>query len=355
MFAQFNTFIGKLFKTKRPFQLTRSGWVFILYTIGVGAGAINTGNNLLYIIFGIFLGLLLASGLLSDLSLWGIEINWEFPEVIQAQESALIPVRVINRKKRIPSLSIIVEFRGNLRGKNISFRSYISFIPQGQTISTFVPVLVNERGEFKLESVRIYTRFPFGLLLKWWTISRREDLIYVTPPITEEFSALDLFLFQIGNERDSDRSGDSGCSVVSLRSFHNGESVRKIHWKASSKRGQLMAKEFNLDEERKMILTIPSTQFPVDKKNDPEKFVEFVFNLILSCQKKKFSIYLSLAETGLTVKENLVFKFLSIYDPLNFNKKEVELFLEQKNLPSDVTSEINLYQLFQEFLDKKHE
>jgi hypothetical protein len=75
----FRSRLKTLFSSRRPFKLTPGGWVFILYTIGVGAGAINTGNNLLYLVFGVFMGLLLASGVLSDLSLWGLSVDVVFP------------------------------------------------------------------------------------------------------------------------------------------------------------------------------------------------------------------------------------------------------------------------------------
>src|SRR5437762_14366115 len=98
-----------LVKAKRPFKLTRGGWVFILYTIGVGAGAINTGNNLLYLVFGIFLGLILASGVLSDLTLWGVSVEPLLPLSGRAGEPLYIPFKVTNNKKWIPSLSVRIE------------------------------------------------------------------------------------------------------------------------------------------------------------------------------------------------------------------------------------------------------
>ena len=49
----------------RPIRFTRFGTFYILFTIGVGAAAINTGNNLLYLILGMLLGFIVISGFLS--------------------------------------------------------------------------------------------------------------------------------------------------------------------------------------------------------------------------------------------------------------------------------------------------
>jgi hypothetical protein len=53
----------------RRLKLTREGKYFIFITFGVGVAAINTGNNLLYLLLGMLLSLIIVSGVLSELSL----------------------------------------------------------------------------------------------------------------------------------------------------------------------------------------------------------------------------------------------------------------------------------------------
>src|SRR5579863_2828251 len=60
----------------RPIRFTRFGTFYVLFSIGVGAAAINTGNNLLYLILGMLLGFIVISGFLSDSGLWGISTEW---------------------------------------------------------------------------------------------------------------------------------------------------------------------------------------------------------------------------------------------------------------------------------------
>ena len=49
-------------KPPRFLIFTRFGTTVVLLTIGVGLGAMNTGNNLVYMIFGMMLGFITASG-----------------------------------------------------------------------------------------------------------------------------------------------------------------------------------------------------------------------------------------------------------------------------------------------------
>ena len=76
--------------------------MFILYTIGVGAGAINTGNNLLYLAFGVFLGLIIASGALSDMSLWSLDADCVWPRSVDAGEPVMIPPRDVSIRRSTP-------------------------------------------------------------------------------------------------------------------------------------------------------------------------------------------------------------------------------------------------------------
>src|ERR1019366_2941261 len=77
----------------RPIRFTRFGTFYVLFSIGVGAAAINTGNNLLYLILGILLGLIVISGFLSDSGLWGVTGTWAPLGSLYAGEKGLMECR----------------------------------------------------------------------------------------------------------------------------------------------------------------------------------------------------------------------------------------------------------------------
>ena len=51
----------------RKLKFTREGKFFVGITLGVGFAAINTGNNLLYLLLGMLLSLIVLSGVMSEL------------------------------------------------------------------------------------------------------------------------------------------------------------------------------------------------------------------------------------------------------------------------------------------------
>ena len=50
----------------RTLKVTRMGRTYLVVTFGVGLGALNTGNNLLYLVLGLLLSVIILSGVLSE-------------------------------------------------------------------------------------------------------------------------------------------------------------------------------------------------------------------------------------------------------------------------------------------------
>ena len=89
----------------RRFPPTREGWWFLLATLLVGAAAVNGGINLLFLVFGMMIFLILASGVLSELCLRGLEVTRRAPSSIHAGTPYLMGIAVRNGKRRLPTFS----------------------------------------------------------------------------------------------------------------------------------------------------------------------------------------------------------------------------------------------------------
>ncbi len=103
---------GKLrrwFRPPRKLKLTREGKYFIGITFGVGFAAINTGNNLLYLLLGMLLSLIVVSGVMSELSLRHLTVVRRLPPRAQVGRAHLVEIEVYNHKQRIPSYAIEIE------------------------------------------------------------------------------------------------------------------------------------------------------------------------------------------------------------------------------------------------------
>jgi len=93
----------------RSTRVTADGVRFLLLTLAVGVAAINTGNNLFYLLLAMMLSLILMSGIMADLCLRRLEFHRHVPDLLFVGEPATATVAVINRKPHLPSFSLRSE------------------------------------------------------------------------------------------------------------------------------------------------------------------------------------------------------------------------------------------------------
>jgi nicotinamidase-related amidase len=97
------------FRPPRSLRATRAGWCFIAIIFGVGFAALNTGNNLLYLVLSLMLAFLVLSGLLSETSLRGIRVKRLLPRELIACSANRVALRIHNDQKRIASFAIVLD------------------------------------------------------------------------------------------------------------------------------------------------------------------------------------------------------------------------------------------------------
>src|SRR5439155_14594703 len=106
--------LRRRFRPPRRLSFTREGRIIVFLSVGVGFAAINTGNNLLYLLLGWLLSFIIASGILSEMTLRALSVDRRPPPRIFAGEPFLMEVVIKNSKDTRASYSIEVE---DLQGK----------------------------------------------------------------------------------------------------------------------------------------------------------------------------------------------------------------------------------------------
>src|SRR5262245_29716214 len=155
--------IHRMLRPRRTIWPTRDGWWCLLVVIGLGVAAINTGNNLLYLLVSLLLGLIVVSGMLSELSMRGVHLTGIEPEEIHAGEPQLFGAIVANRKPWFVSYSIGIEVLSPTAEPRFL---YVPRLPPGSERLVTWHNTLPRRGRHALPGVRVTTRFPFGLFVK---------------------------------------------------------------------------------------------------------------------------------------------------------------------------------------------
>ena len=77
--------------------MTAEGVQFLLFTLAIGIAAINTGNNLFYLLLAMMLSLVLISGIAAESCLRRLEFHRHLPDHLVVNEPATATLVVKNR------------------------------------------------------------------------------------------------------------------------------------------------------------------------------------------------------------------------------------------------------------------
>ncbi len=90
------------------YRVTGGGFLFSLAVTLIGAAALASANNLLFLILATMVSVLLISGLVSRLGLAGLELDFVLPEHVSAGRPVAATLAVRNVKLWMPSFSVHV-------------------------------------------------------------------------------------------------------------------------------------------------------------------------------------------------------------------------------------------------------
>ncbi len=99
--------VGRRVRDALSYEVTREGIVYLLLTLLIGVAALNTGNNLLFIVVAAMLAAVLVSGIVSALMISGLETELHLPHHVFAGQSYAGAVLLHNRRW-LPAFSISV-------------------------------------------------------------------------------------------------------------------------------------------------------------------------------------------------------------------------------------------------------
>jgi uncharacterized protein (DUF58 family) len=272
------------------YDVTRAGLIYILISVVIGIAAINTGNNLLYVVVAALLSAILVSGIASALVLRNLELDVHLPEHVFAGRPMLARLLLRNASSWLPSFSVrVVPAKRKSNSKTgwqweaYTFAWPRNRAPQDQWFrlpdrrlrrvpvetekpilqeSVYFPFLAPEqelradleisfpvRGRYCEKNFGLATRFPFAFLLKTRRINlAREVIVYPDVEPAEQFREI---LPMVTGEFETFVRG-RGNDLYLIRDYMPDDSARHVDWKATARTGALKVREFSREDERKL-------------------------------------------------------------------------------------------------------
>ncbi len=242
-------------RAPRQLKFTRAGQVLVLIAFATGFAALNTGNNLLFLSWGLVLATIVLSGILSESTLRALSVQGGAPAHVRAGESAVLPVLLGNGARRLPSYA--VELEATVRGPRQETRARAPFqlkLVAGESRQLFARFLPLSRGRHELEGWTVRTAYPFGFFEK----SRRFDeqrVAFDVLPRRVAVEALRRELYTQAGEAVAPRPGP-GEDFFGLRPYRQGDDVRRVYFRRSAKTGRFVTRENQAPAGRVLLLEL---------------------------------------------------------------------------------------------------
>jgi uncharacterized protein (DUF58 family) len=149
-----------------------------------------------------------------------------------------------------------------------------------------------KRGKYGFRDLDLATRAPFGIVERRVTIPLPEQL-YVYPRI----GRLTRRWFQLQRQTSENRLGQRHDRSAQqeeyhgLRDYRAGDSSRWIHWRTSARRGELMVKEFEQQNEQDLAILIdpwlPRSKATPQQREAAEQAISFAATICLeTCRRQ---------------------------------------------------------------------
>lgn len=208
--------------------LTQLGLQYLAALALIGFFAVNSGNNLLYLIFSLMLGFFLVSGWVSRHAIQGLTLVAIEEGNIFARVKGGIRVRLLDAQpRRIRGLEVHLDLE--------QARVEPGFYGGGQGEEAAILLVLHARPEFrgwcKIRQLELRTRFPFGFLEKAWRLPVEKELLVLPHPRAtvirgESKGAIPYFIPKPGF-----------TSPEGARPFRTGDPLSQVHWKRTAQRG----------------------------------------------------------------------------------------------------------------------
>ena len=261
-----------------PFELTLGGAIMLGLIVIVGFSAWNTGNNLLFLILSFLLAAVIVGFVSGGICLKKLDVKMRFPETIFAGEETDIIVSIQNRKRVLPSYSVVADVRGKTHEESAAAEelrrilpgfvanrlakapvvtrtlTYFPLLPRGATTESKTQHTFPQRGRFLIKDFELSTKFPFAFFRHRRRLPARETELIVLPKLEPLSSEIDDIPLDAGQLVSAKRG--SGQDLLTLRDYRANDDLRRVDWKATARSRGLIVREFAAEDDRKITILL---------------------------------------------------------------------------------------------------
>lgn len=231
---------------RRRYHASAGSALYILTTVFLAIGAINSQNNLLFFAFGIGAGALLISGFVSGPALMGIRVRRDAPSTAEVGSPCRLRYTVQNRARISPAFALTIRespVQRSVHAPPTPIIACVDHVGAGETVLAEAILNPAARGVLTLGAFAVSTTFPLGLARKSVHMSQHRTLVVrprILPMRPEVLAPLTSAGARISGARPLPGIGED---IIGLREYQPGDSPRQVAWRASARAGTLLIRQ----------------------------------------------------------------------------------------------------------------
>ncbi|MGL5858268.1 MAG: DUF58 domain-containing protein [Angustibacter sp.] len=161
------------------------------------------------------------------------------PARVPAGQSAQVTLEVVNVSSSRCGTVMAQEQVPDALGTPARF--VLPGLEAGERRAVSYPVTCHTRGRYQVGPLSLTVTDPFGMGQHQRSFTSRSDVLVV--PTTVELPTLALGGDWAGSGSTVSRTlGTAGTDDVTTREYQHGDDVRRVHWRSTARRGQLMVR-----------------------------------------------------------------------------------------------------------------
>jgi uncharacterized protein (DUF58 family) len=283
--------LGALGPTERSI-LTREGFLYFLVSLALLVAGLIQQVNLILLVFTLAAGPFLASIFGGRPMLRRLSVVRRVPAYVFSGDPLVVDYALENGRRWYTALALFIEDslipadRTVPGATTIIPRVFFPRVPGQERVRQQWQCPGPRRGRYRFRDLDIGTRSPFGIVEHRVTIPLADQIV-VYPRIGQLTRRWFLVQRQSSEHRRGQRHDRSAQQMEyhGLRDYRSGDNPRWIHWRTTARRGELMVKEFEQQNEQDLAILVdpwlPRSKATYQQREAVEQVISFAATVCL--------------------------------------------------------------------------
>lgn len=211
----------------------------------LGFAAVNTGNNLLFLLVSALLGFMALSGILGWLNIRSLDVRLNFPDEIYRGLDTLLTIRLASRR-RLPSFLLKVR----VCGTTVDFH----LLDRGGEESRAVVVKFPKRGRTHVATAEICSPFPVNFFVRCTSLTIDREVVVFPMPVSCPVTGISSLATKSGALPATIKGYEGEMAKIS--DYSGSEPLKLIHWRLSARHEALKVKELSATAQEPVVIDV---------------------------------------------------------------------------------------------------